>query len=192
MDTSVIRYRVADSLKSHDPFDTLPLPQLIELAGKGRVKFHEADEYIFRQGQAKTPWVWIIQQGKVELVDEMSGANPLRDVLGEGDLVGLERFFGDGSYLSSARTASDVIVYAIDAGAFGDLVARHAAVKRYLGAHFSVSGIGIGRRSWLDAEAPDLSFLQARSPKLKLAEIRKPFLPPSKRRSQHAAPCGKW
>ncbi len=163
MNTSVIRYRVADFLKSHAPFDALPEPHLLELAGQGRVKFHESDEYIFRQGQAKTPWVWIIQQGRVELFDETSGADQLLDVLGEGDLLGLERFLGDGAYLSSARTTSDVIVYAMNAGAFEDLAARHPAVKRYLAAHFSVSGTGIGRRSWLDAEPPDLEFLRART-----------------------------
>ena len=161
MNTSVIRYRVADFLKSHAPFDALPTPHLMELAGQGRVKFHEADEYIFRQGQAKTPWVWIVQQGRVELVDEAS--NQLRDVLGEGDLLGLDRFLGDGVYLSSARTTCDVIVYALDAGAFEDLAVQHPAVKRYLAAHFSVLGTGISRRSWLDAEAPDLAFLQART-----------------------------
>ena len=106
MNTSVIRYRVADFLKSHAPFDALPEQHLIELAGRGRVKFHESDEYIFRQGQAKTPWVWIIQQGRVELFDETSGVNQLRDVLGEGDLLGLDRFLDGGAYLSSARTAS--------------------------------------------------------------------------------------
>jgi signal-transduction protein with cAMP-binding, CBS, and nucleotidyltransferase domain len=163
MNTSVIRHRVADFLKGHAPFDTLPDQHLLELAGQGRVKFHEADEYIFRQDQAKTPWVWIIQQGRVELVDETSGANQLRDVLGEGDLLGVERFFGDGLYLSSARTTGDVIVYAIDAAAFEDLAAKDAGVKRYLAAHFSVMRAGIGLRSWLDAETPDLEFLRART-----------------------------
>ncbi len=187
MDTSVIRYRVADFLKSHAPFDALPGQQLMELAGRGRVKFHESDEYIFRQGQAKTPWVWIIQQGRVELVDETAGESQLRDVLGEGDLMGLERFLADGSYLSSARTASDVIVYAIDANAFEDLAARHPAVKRYLAAHYSVFGTGIGRRSWLDAEAPSLDFLEARASGLKstgdskagLSLIEPPVIEPS-------------
>ena len=168
MNTSVIRYRVADFLRSHAPFDALPEEHLIELAGQGRVKFHESDEYIFCQGQA-APWVWIIQQGKVELLDESSGASHLRDVLGEGDLLGIERLFGDGSYLSSARTASDVILYAIEARVFEDFAARHAAVKRYLAAHFSVAAADIGRRSWLDAEAPSLAFLQARSRERKSA-----------------------
>src|SRR5215468_4259029 len=127
MNTSVIRYRVADFLKTHAPFDALPMHQLIDLAGQGRVKFHTADEYIFQKGQPKTPWVWIIQQGRVEIVDDTSGRSDLLDVLEEGDLLGLERFLGDGSYLSSARTAGDVIVYAIDAGAFETLALRHPA-----------------------------------------------------------------
>ena len=136
MNTSVIRYRVADFLKTHAPFDAIPAQHLIELAGQGRVKFHESDEYIFRQGQAKTAWVWIVQQGRIELIDESSGSGQLRDVLGEGDLLGLDRFLGDGScILVSARTTSDVIIYALDAAAFEDLAVRQPAVKRYLAAH---------------------------------------------------------
>jgi signal-transduction protein with cAMP-binding, CBS, and nucleotidyltransferase domain len=169
MNTSVIRYRVADFLKSHAPFDAVPEQRLIDLAGQGRVKFHEAGEYVFQQGQAGAAWVWIIQQGKVELIEESFGASHLRDVLGEGDLLGIERLFGDGAYLASARTASDVILYAIDTRAFEAFAAQHAAVKRYLAAHFSVAAADIGRRSWLDAEAPGLEFLRARFRGLKPA-----------------------
>ena len=49
----------------------------------------------------------------VELFDETSGAPQLRDVLGEGDLLGRVRFLNGGAYLSSARTACDVIIYAL-------------------------------------------------------------------------------
>ena len=70
MNTSVIRYRVADFLKRYSPFDSVPESDLLELAGTGRVKFHESEEYIHRYGQKKAPFVWIIQQGRVELVLE--------------------------------------------------------------------------------------------------------------------------
>jgi signal-transduction protein with cAMP-binding, CBS, and nucleotidyltransferase domain len=178
MDTSVIRYRVADFLKTHAPFDALPGERLIELAGKGRVKFHSSEEFVFRQGQAKTAWVWVVQQGRVELLDESSGAGQLRDVLGEGDLLGLDRFLGSGAYLFSARTATDVILYAIEAAAFEDLAARYPVVQRYLGAHFSVLGAAAGRRSWLDAEAPGIEFVQARTsrePNANYPSIETPF-----------------
>src|SRR6476660_7327822 len=99
MQTSVIRQRVADFLKSHAPFDALSEQDRLDLAGSGRVKFHESEEYVFRQGEPKKQFVWMIQQGRVELLEESGPVERLRDVLGEGDLLGLERFAGDGSCL---------------------------------------------------------------------------------------------
>ena len=57
MNTSVIRYRVADFLKSHAHFNAVPEAELLALAAKGRVRFHEADAYVHRLGQAKTPFI---------------------------------------------------------------------------------------------------------------------------------------
>ena len=70
MQTSVIRHRVADFLRRFPPFDALPEQDLLDLAGQGKVKFHESEEYIFRQGDAKMQMVWLIQQGRVELLEE--------------------------------------------------------------------------------------------------------------------------
>src|SRR5260370_21822479 len=84
MKTSVIRQRVADFLKRHAPFDALDEQDLLDLAGSGKVKFHESEEYIFRQGDPKGQFVWTIQQGRVELIEENPSGELLRDVLGEG------------------------------------------------------------------------------------------------------------
>lgn len=162
MNTSVIRYRVADFLKRHAPFDSVPEADLLTLAGHGRVKFHESDETVYRQGQAKTSFVWVVQQGRVELLREDSDQSQLLDVAGEGDLLGLDRFTGDGQYKTSARTASDVILYALEARAFEELMLRYPEVERYLAAHFSLTVTAGERSSWLDAEAPTLQFLRHR------------------------------
>ncbi|MEO8129933.1 MAG: cyclic nucleotide-binding domain-containing protein, partial [Bryobacteraceae bacterium] len=160
MKTSVISHRVADFLRSFPPFDAIEEPDLLELAGSGRVKFHQAGEYLFRQGDPKGQLVWVIQQGRVEL---LASGGELRDVLGEGALVGLDRFFGDGAYLCSARTTSDVILYGVAAAPFESIAARYAAVKRFISAYSSVAGVrGFGRTSWLDAEPPSLDFLSTR------------------------------
>ena len=99
----------------------------------------------------------------MELLEESGAGEQLRDVLGEGDLLGLERFAGDGACPYSARTATDVILYGVSAALFEAMVARHPLVKRFVAAHFSVDGIlGFGRTSWLDAEAPPADFLRAR------------------------------
>ncbi len=163
MKTSVIRHRVADFLKRHTPFDALEEQDLLDLAGSGKVKFHESDEYIFRQGDPKGQFVWTVQQGRVELIEEGPSGELLRDVLGEGDLLGLERFAGDGTCRYSARTASDVILYGVSASLFEATVERYPALRRYLAANFSVCGtLGFNRTSWLEAEAPSLEFLRAR------------------------------
>ncbi len=163
MKTSVIPYRVADFLRRHAPFDGISEQDLLELAGSGRVKFHQSHEYLFRQGDPKGQQVWVIQQGRVEAMEQSNSGEHLRDVLGEGDLLGLDRFAGDGSFLYSARTASDVILYGFAADVFESLTARYPAVKRFLAAHFSVAGVlGFGRTSWLDAEAPSLDFVRSR------------------------------
>src|SRR5262249_59843862 len=110
-----IRHRVADFLKGHAPFDSLTEPDLLDLAGSGKVKFHESEEYVFRQGDSKSDYVWVIQQGRVELLKEATSGEVMCDVFGEGDVLGLERFAGDGTCRCSARTATDVILYGVNA-----------------------------------------------------------------------------
>jgi CBS domain-containing protein len=163
MQTFVIRQRVADFLRKHTPFEVFSEEDLLALAGSGRVLFHESEEYIFRQGDAKGRFLWMIQQGKVELLDESAPGRAVRDVLGEGDLLGIERFAGDGGFQHSARTATDVILYAVSAEMFEASMAKYPSVKRYISAHDSVSGIrGFSRTSWLEAKPPALQFLKAR------------------------------
>jgi len=162
MITSVIRHRVADFLKQHAPFDALSQDDLLHLAGSGKVKFHESDEYLFQQGQGKSPFLWVIQQGRVELVEESPTGIHLRDVLGEGDMPGLEGFVA-GASRYSARTATDVILYGIATDVFESMVARYPAVQRFLAAQATLSGnLGFHRTSWLEAELPPVEFLRAR------------------------------
>ena len=104
MKTSVIRHRVADFLKSHAPFDSLAVQDLLALAGSGRVKFHESEESVYDEGDPTGPMLWVIQQGRVEIVE----GGHLRDLLGAGDLLGLDRFAGADHYRQSARTAKRV------------------------------------------------------------------------------------
>jgi hypothetical protein len=134
MQTSVIRHRVADFLKQHPPFDTLHATDLLDLAASGRVKFHESEELIYEQGDSRGRFVWVIQQGRVDLLD----GERLHDVLGAGDLLGLDT-------RHAARTATDVILYALDANRFEEIAGTKTAAHR--------------RTSWLDAEPPPVDWL---------------------------------
>ena len=159
MNTSVIRHRVADFLKQYPPFDGLAEADLLEVAGSGRVKYHSTEEFIFRRGEAKGNFIWMIQQGTVHLLRDNPEQGRLHDVLSDGDLIGLD----SGFYLYSARTASDVVLYALDADVFEGLALRYSDVQQYLAAHFGVSASGDDeRQSWLDAPAPPEDYLRAR------------------------------
>ncbi len=105
MQTSAILHRVADFLRKHAPFDALPEANLLALVCSGRVKSHQSEEYVFRQGDTKGSLVWVIQQGRERLCD----------VLGPGGLLGLDRFVDEGVSRYSHRTCTDVIFLSVDA-----------------------------------------------------------------------------
>lgn len=139
MKASSIAIRVVDFLKQHPPFSFLEERVLLGLAAKGRVKFHEAGEIVFSRGQPRNRHLYVIQQGKVRIVDEMSEGDRLIDLRGEGDLLGLQGVISDGPYLNSAKTDADTILYGIDREDFIAHAERAPKAKRYLAAYFTLN-----------------------------------------------------
>ncbi len=139
MDTSAIRYRVADFLKQHPPFQAMEDGDLLELAARGRVRFHEANEYILWQGEPHKLHVFVIQQGTVSLWDEADGRAALRDVRGAGDMLGIERFTDAPCCLHSARSVSDVVIYSFPASDFEDLVLKYPYARQFVEADGTVT-----------------------------------------------------
>jgi CBS domain-containing protein len=141
MQTAAIGYRVADFLKQHPPFNSIEEPDLLTLVSRGRVKFHESDEFLCWQNGAYTPFIFVIQQGSVSLWEEADGKEHLRDVRGPGDIIGIERFLGSQSSPYSAKSNSDVVVYALQAEDFEPLLAKYPQAKRYVDAHSTAGGV---------------------------------------------------
>ena len=96
------------------------------------MKFHEPDEYICWQASPHAPYVFVIQHGSVSLWDESTDPPVLRDILGVGDTIGIERFNGITSSPYSAKAASEVLLYAIDAADFEALLSSNARVAHYV------------------------------------------------------------
>jgi CBS domain-containing protein len=138
MKTSVIRYRVADFLREHPPFDLFSLDDLLAFCGTGRVVFHEDDVRLFSKGEARDPVIRVVQQGRVEILAETPAGEHLQDVLGPGDILGLGRSPG-GAYSHTARTATEVILYSFDLSAFEALVGKYPEADRFLFAHTSAA-----------------------------------------------------
>ena len=155
--TASIAYRVADFLRRFPPFQYLTDNELLELVGGGRVIFHEDGELIFEQGRKRSRYVYVIQQGAVRLLDVQPDGEVLRDVRGDGDLLGVGRYLGIDEHVLTARTETDVILYALPAELFWTLVKRHPRASRYLAAYFSTA-----------ITPTDLETEQARSDELRL------------------------
>jgi CBS domain-containing protein len=134
METSAIRYRVADFLKQHPPFAAMDELDLVSLAANGRVRFHEPNEFILWQGEPHKAHVFVIQQGTVSLWDERGSDAELRDVRGAGDLLGVDQFNGQRSVLYSARSTSDVVVYGFPATDFDELLEKYPYARQFVAA----------------------------------------------------------
>ena len=138
MKTSSIALRVADFLKEYPPFEYMEPADLQSLAGRGRVKFHESGEYIFREGEARGPWLYVVQQGTVRIVHNTPQGEQLVDMRGEGDLIGISWFLSEKVFVHSARTDGDTLLYALPWDEFVPLVRKYPKVSRYLAAYFSL------------------------------------------------------
>lgn len=112
---------------------------LLALTARGRVKFHEIDEYILWEGAAHGPYVFFIQHGTVSLWETTPQGEQLRDIRGVGDMLGLTRYTGSETSSYSAKAASDVVIYALPATDFGACVAKYPHAQRYLASHMSVT-----------------------------------------------------
>ena len=141
MQTAAISYRVVDFLKQHAPFHGIEEPDLLALVSRGRVKFHEIDEFLCWQNTSYAPLLFVIQQGSVSVWEEVAGKELLRDIRGPGDMIGLERFLGSQAYPYSAKTNGDVVVYAVQAADFEPLLAKYPHVARYVEAHLTAGAI---------------------------------------------------
>ena len=139
METSAISYRVADFLKRHAPFNSVDDEDLLALAGGGRVRFHEPNEYILWQGEPHRYQVFVIQQGTVSLWNESADGARLRDIRGAGDMLGIERYYDAPACLYSARSETDVVLYAFATPDFETFVLKYPHAARYVTAESRVT-----------------------------------------------------
>jgi CBS domain-containing protein len=118
---------------------------LLEFAPTGRVRFYERNAYILWQGEPHRSQIFVIQQGTVSLWDEAKPASEARpgsglgDVRGAGDMLGIERFNGARSTLYTARSESDVVIYAFPAEDFDVLLMKYERARQYVTAEAGVT-----------------------------------------------------
>ena len=134
METAEISYRVADFLKQYPPFTAIDDADLLALAARGRVRFHEPSEYLLWQGEPHKAHVFVIQQGTVSLWEDAGGRSTLRDVRGTGDMLGTERYTDAPRCAHTARSESEVLIYAFPADDFTQFILKYPHAEQYVAA----------------------------------------------------------
>ena len=145
MKTSSISLRVADFLKGYPPFNFMKEEDLLRLAGSGRVKFHESEEIVFEENTEREDYFYVIQKGTVNLLKKRKGNDELSDVRVEGNLLGILWEQDTDTYLSTAKTTSDTILYRLPLEPLLELADRLPKVRAFLKSYYSrnpVSGHG--------------------------------------------------
>jgi len=139
VETAAIGHRVVDFLKKHAPFNAVDDADLLALAGGGRVRFYEPNEYILWQGEPHRSQVFVIQQGTVSLWEETADEPAMRDVRGAGDLLGVERYNDAPACLYTVRSESEVVLYGFSAMDFDAYVLKYPHAAHYIAAENRVT-----------------------------------------------------
>ena len=139
METAAIRYRVADFLKSQPPFDAIAEGDLLDLAGTGRVRFFEPNQYILSQGAPRVQ-IHVIQQGIVSVWDDGDAEGRLLDLRGAGDMLGIDQLREARGYPYSATSTNDVLVYSFPTEAIEALLEKYPVAAEYVAAYGNLTG----------------------------------------------------
>ena len=134
--TSMVR-TIATRLAGHSPFDSLSQAALLELAGQLKIRYVEAGETVFAQGDSPQSEVYLVQKGRISIRRTVDGRTALVDVCDEGDLFGVRALLGDRPYAADAKADEASLLYVIADDHLKHLVASVPAVALFFAADFA-------------------------------------------------------
>ena len=137
MSSNVIVTRVKDFLKKHPPYSYLPDTVLMEIAAKVQIFYFQDDEYIFKEGQENKQLLYVLKKGKVELLKEFDNNTELIDICEEGDVFGVRSSLTGNSYVASARSSGDSLVYGIPQTIAQSILNEYPQVSLFFAAGFA-------------------------------------------------------
>lgn len=137
MASNIIVTRVKDFLKHHPPYSYLPDEALMKIAAQVQIYYFQDNEYIFKEGQSNKSLLYILKKGKIELFKEFNERIELIDICEVGDVFGARSVITGHSYLASARSSDDSLVYAIPKTVLEDIFNKYPQVSLFFAAGFA-------------------------------------------------------
>lgn len=128
---------VRADLTRHSPFDRIPDEELDELLAGVRVRYLDADEVVFEQGDEAADHFYVVKKGCVEIRRGEADGGALVDLSDDGDIFGIRALISHSAYSASARAREDSLVYEVPWDHFEGLMDRCPPVALYLAAGFA-------------------------------------------------------
>lgn len=132
---NVIPDRVYRFLKAYPPFSMLDKAMLEKIAGDTVIKYLQAGEFVFTEGESPQEYIYVVREGAIELLKK--DENLLVEVCDEGDLFGLRPLLAKQPYVLSAKAAEECLLYAIKVDDLQELIETQPKVGYYLAQNFA-------------------------------------------------------
>ncbi|MFA9412866.1 MAG: CBS domain-containing protein, partial [Deltaproteobacteria bacterium] len=128
---------VANRLAYHPPFDRLE-PELLDRLARGiRIRYLEADEIVFEEGDDPRPEFYVVVKGEVAVTSLVDGKAVLIDVCDDGDIFGVRALLADRPYAARTQAKDDTLLYVLSKKALEELLHEAPRVAMFFAADFA-------------------------------------------------------
>lgn len=128
---------VADQLGRFPPFDQLPRVAREDLAAHVRLRYLEAGETLFVEGEPTQSCFFVIKKGLISLSRKVDEEDEEFEICDEGDIVGLRGLIAKAPYSASGHAKEESLIYELPFEVFLGLMQAHPALNLYLAAGFA-------------------------------------------------------
>jgi CBS domain-containing protein len=134
---NVIVNRVKEFLSRYPPFTFLDQEALYAVSQGVEVRYFEAGEVLFEQGDPAQGYFFVLKEGSVELTETKEQTKRVVEVCDEGDVFGVLALLGKRPYILNAQAKENSLVYAVPVSVFEAILQQNTRVSLYFAAGFA-------------------------------------------------------
>lgn len=150
---NLITDRVAFFLKDVPPFDLLTGSDLDQIAQQITVQYFEEDAFIIQEGEEQNAFIYVLQQGRINLLKSDGEKQKLVDQCEPGDVFGIRAILTNNPYSLSAQCKEESLVYAVPKEVFQKYLGQNQAFALFFAKGYAAGQVIVRK----DEEAASLS-----------------------------------
>ena len=139
--SNLISDRVAYFLKDVPPFSELTAEDRDQVAQKITVKYCEAEEFIFKEGDDQNGFCYVLNQGNIKLLKAQGNTQFLVDQCEPGDIFGVRSIITGNPYSMTAQCEEESLIYAIPQDYFEELFKTNNEFSNYFASGYAAGQV---------------------------------------------------